>query len=111
VLRLSLLFAVLDCSPAIRAEHVTAALALWDYSEASARRIFGARTGLTVADKILDALGRAGSMTRTEISNLFGRNKPAAEIDAALALLIEKGKARRTFRPSGGRSVEVWEAI
>ncbi len=41
VLRLSALYAVLDRSPMIREPHLLAALAVWDYAEASARRIFG----------------------------------------------------------------------
>ena len=40
-LRLSLLYALLDGSGLIRAEHLRAALAVWKYCEASAKRIFG----------------------------------------------------------------------
>lgn len=43
VLRLSALYAVLDRSATIRLPHLLAALALWEYAEASARRIFGDR--------------------------------------------------------------------
>ena len=34
VVRLSLIYALLDCSPVIRQEHLLAALALWEYCEA-----------------------------------------------------------------------------
>jgi hypothetical protein len=114
VLRLSLLYAVLDESPAIRAPHLHAALALWDYSEQSARRIFGDVLGLSVADTILAALRARGPMTREEITDLFHRNKKAAVIDAALHVLRELGKAKCSTRaPEGGRgrSATVWEAI
>lgn len=41
VLRLSLIYALLDKSPVIRGKHLRAALAVWRYCEASARYIFG----------------------------------------------------------------------
>lgn len=113
VLRLSVLYAVLDRSPVVRPVHLRAALAVWDYADASARRIFGALIGLSVADTILAALRKRGPMTRTEIRDLFHRNKTEAEIEAVLAVLESKGKVRKTTRPpeSGkGRPAEVWEA-
>jgi hypothetical protein len=113
VLRLSILYALLDGAPSIRPEHLRAALAVWDYAETSARRIFGEALGLSVADTILAALKRHGPLTRTQIRDLFGRNKPGSEIDAALELLAQKGKAKRSTRlPEGGtgRPVEIWEA-
>ena len=59
VLRLSMLYALLDCSDEIRVPHLVAALALWDYCEKSARWIFGDALGDPVADAILSALRRA----------------------------------------------------
>jgi hypothetical protein len=112
VLRLSLLYAVLDCAPQIRPDHLRAALAVWDYAETSARRIFGPRLGLTVADTIEAALGSRDRLTRTEINALFGRNRSKHEIDAGLTLLRERGRARQIIPqpPDGqGRPAEVWE--
>jgi hypothetical protein len=114
VLRFSILYAVLDHSPEVRPEHLRAALALWDFAEASARRIFGDRFGLSLADTILGAVRARGSLTQTEISGLFHRNKPAAEIMATLALLEEGGKLRRQARPpvdGPGRPPVVWEEV
>lgn len=114
VLRLSVLYAVLNRSPLVRTEHIKAALGFWDYCEASARRIFGARLGLSVADRILELLQSGRTMTRDEIREAFHRNKPAAEIEAALHLLEENGKARRSFQPpvgGKGRPAETWRAI
>jgi hypothetical protein len=113
VLRLSLIYAVLDRAPVIRAEHLQAALALWDFADASARRIFGGRLGITMADTIMAAL-RLGPQTRTKIRDLFKRNKSSAEIEAVLSLLVEGGKAKRSIRPpegGDGRPVEAWEAV
>ncbi len=114
VLRLSVIYALLDCSPVVRPVHLKAAIGLWDFAAASARRIFGDRLGLSVPDTILAALRRRGPLTRTDIVDLFHRNKPAAEIDVALRLLEEAGKVRRATRPregGAGRPAEVWEAL
>jgi hypothetical protein len=113
-LRLSLIYAVLDQSPDVRPEHLRAALAVWDYAEASARRIFGDALGLSAADILLGALRARGSLTRDEIRDVFQRNKTSDEIGALLGLLQEKGKARHSSRPAEGgrgRPAEVWEAV
>jgi hypothetical protein len=111
VLRLSLLYAVMDCSATIRLPHLKAALAVWDYAEASARRIFGCRLGSPIADVIREALRVRGTMTETEISGLFGRHKSAEEIQEALALLERLGLARKRSQPTPGRSATVWAAV
>jgi hypothetical protein len=104
VVRLAALYAVISESLEIEREHLLAALALWDYSEKSARYIFGEATGDPVADEIagrLRAAGEAG-MTRTEISNLFGRNKSADHIAQALMLVLRTGRGRRKTQKTGG---------
>jgi hypothetical protein len=90
VLRLAALYAVLDLSEDIEREHLMDALALWDYAEASARYVFGDATGNSVADQILDP--GDGGMTRTDISNLFGRPKNAGRTNRALYLLLAAGR-------------------
>src|SRR5262249_4310160 len=47
VLRLSCLYALLDMSAVVAVPHLLAALALWDYCEASARYLFGDELGDT----------------------------------------------------------------
>jgi len=106
VMRLACLYAVLDMSTVVRREHLLAALAVWDYCEASARFIFGDALGDPVADEILRALRAAGNagMTRTEISEHFGRNVPAKRLGRALTALAEAGLVRqREERDTGGR--------
>jgi hypothetical protein len=114
VLRLSCLYALLDCSATVRREHLVAALALWKYCEDSARFIFGERTGDRLADDVLRALREVeiDGLTRTDISNLFGRNLSAARIGGALASLEESGLAHsRSERVEGSkRPVERWFA-
>jgi hypothetical protein len=114
VMRLACIYAVLDCSQVIRKEHLCAALALWDYCEASARYIFGDVLGDPTADEILRCLkGQSSGLTRTDIRNLFQRNKNKAEIDRALKALLEGGFARVTVEETKGniRGTERWRAM
>ena len=111
VLRLSVLYALLDCSPMIRPAHLKAALAVWEYAEASARRIFGDRLGAPIADVILDALRRRGPLRETDIHGLFARHKKAEEIQRALDTLLAAGLVRRRQHLTDGRSATIWEAV
>jgi Protein of unknown function (DUF3987) len=110
VMRLAALYAVMGESHEIEREHLLAALALWDYSEKSARYIFGDATGDPVADQILEALRAAGKdgMTKTEISHLLGRNRSAERIAQALSLLLAGGRVCRKTQKTGGRQAERW---
>jgi hypothetical protein len=110
VMRLAALYSVMDESYEIEHEHLLAALALWEYAEASARYIFGDATGDPVADQIAESLKAAGSdgMTRTDISSLFGRNKGADHINRALGLLLSIGRVRRETEETKGRPSERW---
>lgn len=108
-LRLSVLYAVLDRSPVIRLPHLQAALAVWAYAEASVLHLFGGRLGHPIADAILDALRRAGRLTRTEIRDLFGRHKDADQIEDALGMLQRSRLAQPGKRQTGGRPEQYWE--
>jgi len=111
VMRLSAIYALLDRSAIVRAEHLKAALALWGYSEASARFIFGYALGDPLADELLELLrARPEGLTRTEISNHFGRHKAAYEIKRALKLLAEQGLATWEEGDTEGRKAVIWKA-
>ena len=112
-IRLALIYALLDGANDIDRPHLTAALALWEYCEASAAYIFGSSLGDPVADEIERALQHAGAegMTRTAIRDLFGRNRSGDRIGAALYLLRMKGRARMEAATGrGGRPAETWFA-
>ena len=108
--RLALLYALLDSSPTIRLAHLEAALAVWAYSHSSARWIFGDSLGDPTADDIWAlAKDRADGVTRTEVRDLFSRNKKAREIDRALTALEEAGRLQRRQSSDGrGRPTEIW---
>lgn len=112
VTRLSLIYALLDRSPVIQLEHLQAALALWEYAEASVRYVFGDAIGDPVADQILAALrSSARGLTRAEISDLFSRNRDRQSIEQALSILIRQDLARHIRQETAGRPVERWEAV
>jgi hypothetical protein len=113
VLRLSSVYALLDQSPVVQVDHLLAALACWEYAEESARFIFGEALGDPVADAILQMIQNAGSagVTKTDISQHFGKNTAAATINRGLTLLAELGLAKSEKHATGGRSVEKWSKI
>ena len=113
VMRLALIYALLDQSSDIRVEHLQAALALWQYCEDSAAYIFGDAVGDPVAEGIWSALmDHSEGLSRTAIWNLFNRNKSKDEIDRALSTLALQGLARGEKRnDNGGRPEERWYAV
>lgn len=111
VLRLSMIYALMDGSEKITVDHQLAACAVWDYCERSTRFVFGtAGLGDPTADEIHRSLGSAPEgMTRSEIRDLFNRNLDAASISRALAILHQSDLARgfkvKTEKP---RPIELW---
>lgn len=112
-LRLSALYAALDGSPWIRVPHLLAALAIWDYCEASVRWLFGEQSGDYVADTLLACLRQSpAGLDRTEISHMLGRHVPAVRLSPALESLRQSGLARSQMRTdTGGRPEERWFAL
>jgi hypothetical protein len=112
-MRLACIYALPDHSATIRREHLRAALAVWTYCEQSAAYIFGAALGDPVVDNIMQALREAApaGLTRTDISNVFGRNRDSHQINRALNALRETGRARSEFEETEGRKVERWFAL
>jgi hypothetical protein len=112
-IRLALIYALLDGKDQIEVVHLRAAIAVWEYCEASAARIFGNALGDPVADQIMLALQSAGGtgMTRTAIRDLFGRHRSGDRIGAALALLSTTGRARVEKNETDGRPSETWFAV
>lgn len=104
VIRLSLIYALLDRAPAIRAEHLAAALAVWHYNERSVKYIFGDALGDPTADMILDALKNTPQgLTSTEIYNeLFNRHN-SKKVKATLSDLLATGLIEYKETPTTGR--------
>lgn len=110
-LRLSAIYAVMNQSQTIEADHLLAGLAVWEYAEDSARRIFGSTTGDPVADKIMEALKNTPEgLTRNEIRELFSRHRSSTRIGQALDYLRDLGRIYSEYQATGGRPVERWFA-
>jgi len=113
VLRLSCIYALLDGTDIISPDHIKAALAVWQYSEASVKLIFGDKMGAPIADRILSELKVAddNEMTKTEINNLFDRHQKATAINDAIDLLETTGHIRIKKETTPGRPVEKIQLI
>ena len=111
--RLALIYALLDRSAAIDIAHLDAATAIWRYADATARWVFGESLGDPTADEIWSlARNRGKGITRTEVRDLFSRNKKAREIDRALTVLVEAGRLERQSSTDGrGRPTELWRPL
>ncbi len=111
VLRLSMIYALLDGSTEISLAHLSAALELWAYSERSEDHIFSDALGDPVADTILRALRNVEELSRTEIFSLLGRHENRAQIERGLASLQTRDLAEMRLEETAGRSREIWRAV
>lgn len=112
VLRLSMVYALLDTSAEIGEAHLRAALALWSYADASARLIFGAAPTDPLPGLVLTKLRESVvGMTRTELHDAFNKNLPANKLISALATLRDRGEAVAEPVQTGGRPAERWKAV
>ena len=110
VMRLALVYALLDISNSIKEPHLRAAMALWERCEASVRYVFGDLTGDPVADTILRALRMQGPMQQTALSHLFSRHVKADRLAGALSTLLAAGLVACEQTETGGRPVTEWRA-
>ncbi|HSS12241.1 MAG TPA: hypothetical protein VLL25_20300, partial [Acidimicrobiales bacterium] len=105
VLRLSLLYALLDAEDSIGVPHLLAAWAIWRYCRASAELIFGDLQGDTVADRLLAALRQAApaGLTSREQFEALGGHVSAVRLAMARQLLEERGLIVTRTETTGGR--------
>jgi hypothetical protein len=107
VLRLSLIYALLDRSNEIRLPHLEGALAVWDYCEASAGIIFARSSGNPLAEKVLNLIDAKGEST-TEIHKALGGHITSEDLQSALGYLEAAAQIRRQSLPTAGRKKDVW---
>jgi hypothetical protein len=111
VIRLALIYALLDRAAAIAPEHLNAALALHHYAARSAAWALQPQTGDPIAEHIHAALRHArDGLTRSQLLDLLHRNVPARRLDQALANLAAADKVNRQRILTGGRPAELWTA-
>jgi Protein of unknown function (DUF3987) len=108
VLRLALIYALLDKAHLIRVEHLQAALEVWRYCDDSAAYLFGGRLGDRVAEFVLGELQHSedGHLDRTAIYKALSGHVTKAEINVALDHLEGVELIWREPVPTGGRPKE-----
>lgn len=108
VLRLSMVYALLDGDGMIREQHLQAALAVWRYCRSSARLIFGDAGSDPVEDQVLAAIRQAPGLGRRELHRALGNHVKAAVLVRTLARLRDAGRVRVEKTETGGRPAERW---
>jgi hypothetical protein len=112
VLRLSAIYAALDCSSIVTLPHLQAALAVWEYCAAGAPLLFGTATGDHTLDRIKEALDAApNGLTKTQISSLFHGRLDCDTVDAALEQLMSLRAVGCHTEPTRGRPTTLWSVI
>lgn len=111
VVRLAALYALSECCSEITSRHLSAAVAVWRYSEASVQFLYGDATGNDIADTLIEKLREnPGGLSRTQIRDLFSRHGKKGAVEPALRQLEGLGLARFEKRETGGKPAEVWFA-
>lgn len=110
VLRLSMIYALLEHSDTIEKRHVESAAALWAYAERTSRFVFGDSLGDKVAEKILELLkAEPGGLTTREIRAKVTDKK---HVPDALRLLHENRQVREeSLKQSQARRGQRWFAV
>jgi len=111
VLRLAMIYALLDRSRNVEPDHLAAALAFWRFAEASVITIFGglSRDARNVMAALADV--KPGELSTVEITDHTGKQLFGERLGNALAELVRIGQvASRRDTSTGGRPRELWHA-
>jgi hypothetical protein len=91
VIRLAMIYALLDCSDQIRSEHLRAAMAVWKYADETALRIFG----LSKTQQQTLQFLRQESKTLTTLREDFHRHRLVVDIETDLREMAALGYVRK----------------
>jgi len=108
VIRLAMIYCLLDGMDTIGHDHLEAAVAFWYYCEQSALYIFNGRQADHTAQRILDALGN-GPMTGTDIHRLFDNHVSKGKIESVLSELFAADRVEYEKIKTKGRPATVWK--
>ena len=110
VLRLGVVYALLDCSDVVRVEHLRAALDLWRYCEQTAYLLFGGKSGNSIRDRIVNAIRESGDagLTRSTINDALSGHVKSHQIHELLTDLEQSGVAYAVKEKTEGRPLTRW---
>jgi hypothetical protein len=94
ILRLAMVYALLDKSNIIEAPHLKAAVSVWDYCERTVEYMFGDQTGDRRADRLYDFIVQAGSTgcTTTDCHGVFANSLKANDLRRLIEKLWRAGR-------------------
>lgn len=111
VLRLSMIYALLDGQGVIGVDHQNAALAVWAYCDESARIIFGqeqAGGGDALEQQLQALIRQSPGVNRRGLHQALGGHVGGGVLVAALAKLRDRNRVRCEKVATGGRPAECW---
>jgi hypothetical protein len=111
VLRLSMIYALLDGQNVIGVDHLNAALAVWECCDESARIIFGegeAESGDALEQELHKLIRQTPGINRRGLHQALGGHVSGNALVQALAKLRDRGQARCEKVSTGGRPGECW---
>lgn len=112
VLRLALIYSILSRCEQIEPAHLEAAVAYWNYCDQSCRELFARRFESKTSEPILAFLiENSGGASRTDISNLFQRNRSAVEIERGLKELLQLKLITLERRSNGSGRPTEWFSV
>jgi hypothetical protein len=92
VVRLSMIYALLDSTPNIDVRHLQAALAVWRYCEDSARILFGHGDENKLESRLLEIVQNQPGVMRSELRSAISHSITTSVFDHALNSLVRRGK-------------------
>jgi hypothetical protein len=108
-LRLSMIYALLDCSRFIDIPHLEAAYAVWEYAQASAKLVFGEQEPIDPLEQLLlQRITASPGINRKGLYRVLGGHVQAEALVQALGRLAIQGKVRSETVATGGRPSECW---
>jgi len=107
IIRLAMIYTLLDGGSSIKPQHLIAAQAMWQYSFDSARFIFSGPKDDSVAKTIREPL-KQKAMTKSEIHKLFNNHGKKDSINNAIKALISQGIVELIEVKTGGRPKNVF---
>jgi Bifunctional DNA primase/polymerase, N-terminal/Primase C terminal 1 (PriCT-1) len=112
VLRLAMIYALLDRKKEIAPEHLESADALFSWTNLCARSIFGGRMGDPIAQRVVEELRatEGNRMTRADLYDAFGRNISGMALETALRRLQADNvlDILQLDRPEGQKGRPTW---